>query len=133
MTLEKIIKERGLNEFHPIICTKNKISYGEILTPKYIEVKDYIYDDEKDTELNTWVDIEGIGYGWLWCLNKIRSKFKILQRRAIRKFAIGILDSVPQDTPVVRYEVGGIKYFGLITDDGECYTQIRVSDKELDW
>lgn len=83
MTLEKIIEQRDLKEFHPIICTKSKLSYGEILTPKYIDVKEYLYDDKSDPELNTWVDVEGIEYGWIWCRNKIRSIFKILQRREL--------------------------------------------------
>ena len=131
MTLRGIIKERNLSEFHPVTCKKKKMNYGEILTPKYIEVKEYLYDDESDPELNTWVDIEGIGYGWIWNLTKLRSKFKFLQRRAIRRFAIDILDSVSQETPIIRYEVDEIKYFGFMTDNGECYTQIRVSDKEL--
>lgn len=131
MTLEKIIEQRDLKEFHPIICTKSKLSYGEILTPKYIDVMDYLYDDESNPGLNTWVDVEGIGYGWIWCLNKIRRKFETLQRRAIRKFAINILDSIPNNTPILRYEIDGIKYFGFMTEDGKCYTQIRVSDGEF--
>lgn len=133
MTLEKIIEQRDLKEFHPIICTKSKLSYGEILTPKYIDVKEYLYDDKSDPELNTWVDVEGIEYGWIWCRNKIRSKFKILQRKAIRKFAMDILDSVPNNTPILRYDSDGIKYFGFITEEDQCYTQIRVSDRELKW
>lgn len=131
MTLEKIIEQRELDKLHPIICTKSKLSYGEILTPKYIDVMDYLYDNESNPELNTWVDVEGIGYGWIWCLNKIRSKSETLQRRAIRKFAINILDSVPNNTPILRYEIDGIKYFGFMVEDDQCYTQIRVSDREL--
>ena len=133
MTLREIIKERNLSEFHPVSCKKKNMNYGEILTPKYIEIKEYLYDDESDPKLNTCVDIEGIGYGWIWNLTKLRSKFEFLQRRAIRRFVIYILDSVSQDTPIIHYEVDGIKYFGFMTDNGECYTQIRVSDKELDW
>lgn len=131
MTLEKIVEQRELDKLHPIICTKSKLSYGEILTPKYIDVMDYLYDDESNPGLNTWVDVEGIGYGWIWCLNKIRSKSETLQRRAIRKFAINILDSIPNNTPILRYEIDRIKYFGFMTQDGQCYTQIRVSDIEL--
>ena len=133
MTLDKIIKERDLDKLYPIICTKNKINYGEILVPKYIDVKEYLYDDESNPDLNTWVDIEGIGYGWIWCANLIHSKFDFLQRKAIRKFAIDILESVPVNTPVLRYEVDGIKYYGFMTDNGKCYTQIRMSDKQLRW
>nr|DAR20356.1 MAG TPA: hypothetical protein [Caudoviricetes sp.] len=131
MTLEKIIEQRELDKLYPIICTKSKLNYGEILTPKYIDVMDYLYDDESNPGLNTWVDVEGIGYGWIWCLNKIRRKFETLQRRAIRKFAINILDSIPNNTPILRYEIDGIKYFGFMTEDGKCYTQIRVSDGEF--
>lgn len=44
-----------------------------------------------------------------------------------------ILDSVPNNTPILRYDSDGIKYFGFITEEDQCYTQIRVSDRELKW
>ena len=47
---------------------------------------------------------------------------------------VGIaLDSVPNNTPILRYDADGIQYFGFITEEGKCYTQIRVSDRELKW
>lgn len=37
---------------------------------KHIEERWELYDDEVDPERNTWIDVEGEGYGWAWLSKK---------------------------------------------------------------
>lgn len=54
---------------------------------KYIDVTEYWYDDPEHPDRNTWIDIEGMGYGWLWCnYKKERSDRKL--RKRLRQFGL---------------------------------------------
>lgn len=33
---------------------------------KHMEERTLLYDDEENPDTNTWEDVEGEGYGWLW-------------------------------------------------------------------
>lgn len=131
MTLEGIINEHSLfkNEY---TISKGKEIKIPVKKYKYIEVCTYYYDSEDNPELNTWIDVEGIGYGWLWCDNKLRSKFEFLQRRAIRKFALGLLKIITNDTEIISFNNDSVYIYGYIPDENPTvYIQIRLSDKEL--
>lgn len=125
MTLNKIIEHDNLNELNLILSKKSEINFSQIKKYKYIEVTHYWYEDENRPEHNTWIDVEGIGYGWLWCVNKIRSKFNFLQRRAIVKYAFEIIANLPDVTEVAIYENDDIMYYGFMVDE-TCYVQIAV-------
>ena len=59
---------------------------------KFVEVQIHWYDNEKNPNENTWVDVEGIGYGWMWLNHK---DSKRLQRKAIIAYAMALYrDSV---------------------------------------
>ena len=125
MTLDKIIECYNLDELNLILSKKSEINFSQIKKYKYIEVTHYWYVDEDRPEDNTWIVVDGIGYGWLWCVYKIRSKFAFLQRRAIVKYAFEIIANLPDDTEVAIYENDDIMYYGFMVDE-TCYVQIAV-------
>lgn len=131
MTLEKIKEIHKTFKDMPWIVWKK----GEINIPfkcKNIEVCEYWYDDENNPDFNTWIDVEGIGYGWMWCSNKIRRKFKFLQRRAIKKFAKAILKEIDDDTDIAAFYYKNIFVYGFIPKDNpDVFIQIRLSNEEL--
>ena len=133
MTLEKIIKTyTNSKDIFWIILKKKNINFKSLLKKKkYIEVCEYWYDDENNPEFNTWIDVEGIGYGWMWCANKIRSKFEFLQRRAIKKYARNILKTI-NDEDIAVFKDEKIFIYGFFhKNNPDVYIQIRLSDEEL--
>ena len=82
-TLQNVIKDFKLSDTDYSIVKKKDINIP-VRKYKNIEVNEYWYDDESRPDTYCWVDIEGIGYGWMWCANKLRSKLRFLQRRAIK-------------------------------------------------
>lgn len=94
---------------------------------KYIDTYELWYDDTDNPNINNWVDVEGIGYGWLW-LNYKNSKK--LQRKSIIKFAMGLYNCSKNEM-CVRSD-NGITDIFLESKDGDCIFQIRVSNNELD-
>lgn len=65
MTLEKIFEEFDLKRYYPICSKKSKINFSQIKKYKYIEICHFWYDDKENPDINTWIDVEGIGFGWL--------------------------------------------------------------------
>ena len=134
MTLDRIIEKWNLNRYDPTILSKGKINWKSVLKQlRYIEICEFWFDNDKDPNFNTWIDVEGIGYGWLWCANKVRRRFKFLQKRAIIKCALNILKDLKDDHQIIVYKNDDIYYFGVVVPDGDCYTRIRMSNKELDF
>lgn len=93
---------------------------------KYIDTCEFWYDDPDNPNFNNWVDVEGIGYGWLW-LNHENSER--LQRKSIIKFAMGLYKHSKNEM-CVRSD-NGITDIFLENKDGDCIFQIRVSNNEL--
>ena len=85
-----------------------------------------------DPNLNTWIDVEGIGYGWLWCQNNLRKHFSFLQRKAVRKKAMDLLNSVKKETKILFYEADKIYHYGFMIGS-DCYVQIRSSNTKELW
>ncbi len=133
MNLNKIIDEFQLKEYYPIRSKKSKINFSPIKKHKYIEVCKFWYDDEENPDENTWVDVEGIGYGWLCCANKIREHFIFLQRRAIIKYAFEIINQAPDDTDVLIMADDNDKMmYGFMLSE-TCYVRITLSNYEFDF
>lgn len=131
MTLKKIIELNNLSQYNPTITLKKETDFSNINKFKYIEVCEMWYDDPFDPNLNNWIDVEGIGYGWLWCQNNLRKHFSFLQRKAVRKMAMDLLNSIKKETKILCYKVDKIYYYGFMIDL-DCYAQIRISNtKEL--
>ena len=128
MTIEGIIKDFNIDTY--IFIPKSHLDYF-IKKAKYIDVYEYWYDIF-NPENNIWVDIEGMGYGWIWSNTKLREHSKILQRQAVKKFALASISDLEPEDEILYYEQDGDKCYGFMDKDGTCYTRIRISDKELD-
>ena len=126
MTLQDFIKEKEI-----VGITKQKIPNKTMKKYinhfKYIDTYELWYDDPDNTKYNTWVDIEGIGYGWLWLNHK---NSKRLQRKSIIKFAMGLYNCSKNEM-CVRCKDDIIDIF-LESKDGDYIFHIRVSNNELD-
>nr|WP_142411443.1 hypothetical protein [Clostridium sp. Marseille-P7770] len=131
MTLEKIIDEFKLQKLGVYILGKKDINLLKIKLFKYIDVYEYWYDNEDYPDDNTWIDVEGIGYGWIWSGSRLRRHSKLLQRRAIIEHAERLLKLLPENGDMIHYRLGDCYYYGFMIGD-QCYVQIRVSDEELD-
>lgn len=133
MTLQGVIKDFKLSDSECVILKKKDINIP-IKKYKNIEVCEYWYDDESRPSTYCWVDVEGIGYGWMWYSNKLRSKSRILQRRAIRKFAKDLLKSEDENTDILCFDNPSEKahVYGFIPKDNDnLYVQIKLSNEEL--
>lgn len=130
MNLVKIIDELKLQKCGAFICKRCDANIPNIRKYKYIDICEYWYGDEDCMGENPWVDVEGIGYGSIWCSNWLRCHSKFLQRRAIRKYARRFIELMHENTLVLTYKFDGAECFGFMFGDS-CYVQIRVSNKEL--
>lgn len=128
MTLEGIIKEFNIDSYI-FISKENAIRL--IQKAKYLDVYEYIYNIFNPEE-NIWVDIEGIGYGCLWANTKLREHSEILQRRAIKKFALSLVNELKINEEIICYMQDKDSCYGFLNSDGTKYTRIRISNKELD-
>lgn len=130
MTLEGIIRDFDIKSY--TITSKKELNLSIIKKAKYIDVYEYLYDDPDNPEEYVWIDIEGIGYGWIWTANKLRAHSIFLQRRAVKKYVSNLLKELDQDDNILIYKnQNGDECYGFMTDSGECYVRIRISEKEL--
>lgn len=127
MTLQEFIEK---NRITGVLKQKipNKTMKKYLNSFKYIEVQELLYDDFDNPHVNTWIDIEGIGYGWIW-LNYENSER--LQRKAIIRFAMRLYRESKNEMVVRRH--GDTSNVFLENKNGESIIQIRVSNKELYW
>lgn len=127
MTLQDFIKEKDITGI-----TKQKIpnkTMKKYLNRfKYIDTYELWYDDPDYPNFNNWIDIEGIGYGWLWLEHENSKK---LQRKSIIKYAMRLY-RYSKNEMCIRSKDGITDIF-LENKFGECIFQIRVSNSELNW
>lgn len=132
MTLDKIISVNNLTRFNNLtIRPKKDINFHNLKYFRYLEVCHYWYDDDENPDFNNWIDIEGIGYGWLWCSTKLRGKFEYLQRKALRKYIRNIVKDIDENTKIVTYSNNNIYHIAFMDDGDSCYTEIRMSNEIL--
>ena len=126
MTLQDFIKEKEI-----VGITKqkspNKTRKKYLNHFKYIDTYELWYDDPDNPIFNNWIDIEGIGYGWLWLNHK---DSKRLQRKSIIKFAMDLY-KCSKNEMCVRID-NSITDIFLESKDGDCIFHIMVSNNELD-
>lgn len=125
MKLETFVKNNHMKvEWKNKIA--NKIMKKYINQFKYIDTYIYWYDDEQQPNTNTWLDIEGIGYGWLWLIYKQSEK---LQRKAVIKEAMKLY-KIGTNKICMQKENDVISIF-LESKYKDAILKIRVSNKEL--
>lgn len=128
MTLEKFIAKEKNAELIPLNFNLNKV----LKNNKYIAYYDLWYDDPDDPDVLQWVDVEGIGFGWLWIANPIRKRVRFLQHRAVRKLAVKIYNSVKDSKKFIVDKGNGTK--GVVFQFGETeIIQILYSNNKIDW
>ena len=125
MTLQDFIKEKEI-----IGTTKQKIPNKTMKKClnlfKYIDTYEFWYDDPDNPNLNNWIDVEGIGYGWLWVQYKDSDK---LQRKLVIKHAMALYKDSTNEMCVFKDD--NITNIFLGSKDRGCIFQIRLSDCEL--
>lgn len=96
-------------------------TFKKILRPfKYVETIEYWYDNEDDPDDYCWVDIEGIGYGWLW------ADFKTNHQtcKALKKFATAY-----NKNDVHYFMKDGIRTFAIVQPYSIAI--IRVTNEDV--
>ena len=129
MTLGGIVKDFKIDSY--ILVDKEKV-IRFIKKAKYLDVYEYWYDDPENPDINIWIDIEGMGYGWLWANNILTNHFEFFQRLQIRKFALELINKTKSNNKIITYFQDGDICFGFLNNDGDCYIRIRVGEKNLD-
>lgn len=125
MTLQEFIESKKINGIIKL-KPENKTMKKYLNQFLYIDTYEYLYDDVNNPTLNNWIDIEGIGDGWIW-LNYEKSKK--LQRKNIIKYAMELYRA-SKDEICIEYENDIVNIF--LEDKYELsIIQIRVSNKEL--
>lgn len=137
MILNGIINTYDLrNQQDFAITYKRFIKLSKIKKYKYVDITDFLFDDDNHPDTRTWMDVEGIEYGWIWCKNWLRRKSKFLQRKAIIRHIFGRLSDVGKNQSMVTYSTQNegdiIYYIGYMNENGTCYTEIRYSNGYLD-
>ena len=128
MTLEKFIAKEKNAEPVPLNFNLNKV----LKNNKYIAYYDLWYDDLDNPDVLQWVDVEGIGFGWLWIVNPIRKRIRFLQHRAVRKLAVKIYNSVKDSKKFIVDKGNDTK--GVIFQFSETeIIQILYSNNKIDW
>lgn len=133
MTLNKAIEFLGYSNPSTYIQTKENVDFSLIKKFPYIQVADYWFDNPDDPDENNWIDVEGMGYGWIWDANWFRRRSKFLQRRAIRKLAYGRIDITPTYSCVFVDNTNKGEYIYGFMIDKFCFTEIKLSDHEINF
>ena len=129
MNLVKIIDEFKLQKCGAFICKRCDADIPDIREYKYIDGCQYWYG-ENHLDENPWIDVEGMGYGSIWCGNWLRRHSKFLQRQAIRKYAGRFMKLMREKTLVLTYRFDGAECFGFMIGD-QCYVQIITEKRRI--
>lgn len=96
----------------------------------YIEYREYYYDGD-DPNFCNWIEIEGMGYGWLWC-RKPAHKWRITIIKSVLIILNYMINQNNEHHQYYVYYEDGAKCYHFVDERG--YRQdfvIRLSNKEL--
>lgn len=135
MTLEKIIKKHEITHYQ-MYNSKDIIDklIFRIVRARHLDIHEFWYDDSDDPNWNNWIDVEGIGYGWISVGTKLRQKFRFLQRIAVKSFIIDTLkhyEDIMDQIIVYRDSDGNMCYGFMDGLRNTCFIKIRIGKKEL--
>ena len=138
MTLQKWAEDEHFDKDYPIMKKKDfdKRFKHCLRTSRFCDIYVNYYENEKYLNDITWQDVEGIGYGWLWCNYKLRSKFKFLQRRAVKKYIKREYNYIPKDKEMLFYyslspEGSTIRNYVWQDGDKNVFILVRFSNLEF--
>lgn len=127
MTIERFL-ERYNYEAEPLGYIPNKTLAKVFKRYKYIDIREYWFDDPNKPDTINWEDIEGIGYGWIWL--RYRKRNKELRHKALRKYLCKLAVRFHTKEPVwfSRYENVTSYLWSL----GDEIIVVNLSNEELD-
>nr|WP_145401609.1 hypothetical protein [Paenibacillus xylanexedens] len=97
----------------------------------YIEINTTYHDDENDQNLVTWLDIEGMGYGWVWANYDEKDWYKMMLR--LVNDECKHLKKEMKHTYYFVYEYQDILFYHFVVKDEYCRRDriIQLSNEEL--
>lgn len=97
----------------------------------YIEVNTTYHDDKNDDNLVTWVDIEGMGYGWIWVKYEEKDWYSMMLKLVIDECKH--LTKEMKHTYYFVYEYQNILFYRFVVKDECCRRDriIQLSNEEL--
>lgn len=102
----------------------NKRLSKVIKSYKYIDIAEFWFDDPDEPERNNWIDVEGIGYGWLWLSYKKDRNDKRLRKR-LRRWAMDFHEK----EEIYYANIDGVHCYWWIS--GEEIIQVRLSNNSM--
>ncbi|WP_440110122.1 hypothetical protein [Paenibacillus sp. QZ-Y1] len=121
----KILKH-GQLDYKVILELKMMTSFYD-----YIEINTTYHDDKNDENLVTWVDIEGMGYGWIWANHEERDWYKMMLRLVDEE--CNHLTKEMKNVYYFVYEYKNILIYRFVVKDEYCRRDriIQLSNEDL--
>lgn len=133
---DKYKNEYGEHAFHIEEVTESTFQkmIDDCDEKTYIEEIHELYDDEEDRSLNTWIDVEGEGYGWV-CSNLPQEGWHEAIRDCMFRFIDHKKKQMGQQTEhVCIVRTGETVIYHFIERESELRdTVYTFSDKELEF
>ncbi|MFE6075672.1 hypothetical protein ACFVQB_14465 [Paenibacillus sp. NPDC057886] len=97
----------------------------------YIEINTTYHDDMSDQNLVTWMDIEGMGYGWIWASYDEKDWFKMMLRLVYDECRL--LKEEMSHAYYFVYEYQNILFYHFVVKDGNVRRDriVQLSNEEL--
>lgn len=101
---------------------------------KHMEERREYYDDEEDLAHNTWIDVEGEGYGWIWS-DKPKEEWHTLLRNLLLEFIKRKESQIDEaDEYVVIVETNNTTIYHFVERESSLRDTIYTfSDDEIDY
>lgn len=117
----KLLESHG----YRLVPTDRKRILRQIKKYPYIEVNLEWFDDDEYPDESTWIDVEGMGYGWMWLHHKPKE-----YRRLIGNYARNIIarEKLYQKMGIIKDDSNLL--FAIPSSDMECIYVIKLSNNK---
>lgn len=143
--LKAMIKsERVDHNISKVAFNEFKDSVNNIIANTYVDYSSYSHGDK--THEIEWIEVEGIGYGWIWCSiddNLNNDLFNEECANRLKENMIEIVDKYTERygynsnytayTYIVEFEENGVHNIIFSNSDKKLTYWFRGSENELDW